>query len=222
MKVKTLLVCILMLSMMACKKKDNIVEEPLKVSIEPNSYDAAFYTNGETEILKIEPDAVGAVVTLKAGTDPSISYDATTEKVTWTKLLPLGTTVTTIEVIRNAQSATAELTLSNKFQGSFTGGYNFTPANTTLTSINFDLQFLPDSTISVLDDGFVGNGTWVVDNDKLQVTFTYSYDSAPSTMYSFRGTIIYDDDKAYIEGFWYRDSEIIAGMERGYFKVDLQ
>jgi|GEM_PF-2031820 len=222
MKVKAFLVSILMLSMMACKKKDNIVEEPLKVSIEPNSYDAAFYANGETEILKIEPNAVGAVVTLKAGTDASISYDATSEKVTWTKLLPLGTTVTTIEVIRKAQSATAELTLSNKFQGSFTGGYNFTPANTTLTSINFDLQFLPDSTISVLDDGYIGNGTWVLDNDKLQVTFTYSYDINPSILYSFRGTINYDDDKAYIEGFWNRGNEIIAGMERGYFKVDLQ
>ena len=81
------------------------------------------------------------------------------------------------------------------------------------------MQFNGNGTLTLDDDGYNATGTWTMTDDNI-IQFTYSYDVAPSTFYTFRGPVVYNTNEAYIDGFFYRGSTVVPGNERGYFRLN--
>jgi len=82
------------------------------------------------------------------------------------------------------------------------------------------VQFFPDGSLTLNDEGYTGTGTWERTSGNA-ITFIYSYDVAPTSFYIFSGDLVYDDDEAYLSGLFYRGDEVVPGEERGYFRIDI-
>lgn len=220
MKLKTFLsIIVLSVVVISCSKDDDN-NDALSLSFSPNAYDAVFYVPGETEAGTVVSSLGEPEISLAPGTDPAFSYNALTGKVEWSYMLPLGENVATVVAKVGDREATTDILVNNVFQGDFSGGYNYDEGSTALTSVNFALQFNPDGTLLLNDDGAPGTGTWTrMDN---LIEFTWSYDAEPGVFYTFHGeTLVYNAAEAYLSGLWY-DGEDTSGAVQGYFRINYQ
>ena len=216
---------LLVVLLLSCGRQDNGVE-PINISLTPDMYDATFYEAGETEAVFVVSDLGEPQLSVSPDTNPAISYNPATNKVEWTKLLPLGEHIVTVLAVVEATETTTDLIIRNSLDALFKGGYNFDATSPQATSFFNYVQFRKDNTLILEDEGespgvgYPGSGTWSVADDTIE--FTYSYDINPAIFYTFRGTLTYNDTEAYISGLWYNGSQATEGMERGYFRIALQ
>lgn len=234
MKTRTILsVLALCMIVISCGRIDN--SGPVSISFSEDIYEATFYVSGQTEAITITSEIEGEPdITLDPETHPSISYDAATGAIEWTRELPLGpNTVIVIATLESAEART-EVTIDNRFQGAFSGGYNFNPESSLNSSFFNSVQFNSDGTMTLVEDGddlgidYEGSGSWVTfaqyneAGNETVIEFTYSYDTAPDTFYTFSGALTYDETEAYISGSWYNGSAVEEGEERGNFNIGFQ
>ncbi len=209
------------LTICSCSSDDDNNTQQFYLTIDTTEYEAMFYTNGETEAVNLILNGSEPLLALAEGTDESISFNPITLKIEWTKLLPLGdNNVTLIATGTNGEQDQVTVTITNKFQGTFSGGYNFNSNSSIITSTDFMMVLNSDGSLTINDEGNEGSGSWSI-NDNV-ITLTLTYDIATDTYYTFLSTVFYDSAEAFISGLWY-DGEIVDNSNlRGYFYLDFQ
>ena len=90
-----------------------------------------------------------------------VSLDETTGALSWNEDLPLGNNVVMVTATNSAGFATTTPNLLHQFSGVFNGAYNNDANPSTPTTVNMDITFNVDGTMSITDNGITSNGTWV-------------------------------------------------------------
>ena len=226
-----LTVTILCTLVVSCGRIDN--SGPLSVAFNQETYDAVFYTPGQTDGVLVTSKLAGdPQVSLAEDTHPAISYDADTQTITWTEELPLGQNSVTVVVALEAATATTDIIINNTFEGTFDGGFNTNVESSENTSFFNYVQFDTNGELTLEEDGdglaidFRASGIWLLYDEynetgnQTTVEFTYSYDTEPDTYYTFKGALVYDATEAYISGTWNNGSTVQENMPRGNFRIN--
>lgn len=118
-----------------------------------------FYTNGSTGIPNINwGNEVG---TFALNDDyQGVAINETTGVLSWNEDLPLGENIISVTATNSAGFAVTSVLFLHQFGGEFTGGYNSDPSSTTVTASNLIINFNVNGTLSIMDDGETGTGTW--------------------------------------------------------------
>lgn len=198
---------------------------PITITFDQKLYETTFYKAGQTQMPVITSDLGFPEVSVSPGTHYSISYNDAAEVIEWTEELPLGETYVTVVATVDDMEATTEILINNTFDATFIGGYNFNVSSSLNTSSFNYVDFDRDNTLvlETTEEGVIyrATGTWSMYNNTVE--FTYSYDVAPTTFYTFVGNLVYNGIEAYLAGFWYNGAQ--AGTQdtaRGVFRIDFE
>ena len=192
--------------------------DELTISLGITGYKASFYQSGESGEVMVTSTIGDPTVDIAEGTDSSITYNAVTNRVEWTQLLPIGDNVVTIVATVDGTEATTDITIENEFEGTFSGGNNNDPLDTdNVDNSLVSVVFSSDNTLALTDDsGNDATGTWSLDGNTITLIITYD----DVDYYTYQGDIVYNGAEAYVDGMWYNGQEAEVGMEQGYFRID--
>lgn len=118
-----------------------------------------FYTNGSTGLPNIDWGNEAGVFTLNE-TYPGVSINSSTGVLSWNEDLPLGENLIGVTATNSAGFAVTTVLFLHQFGGVFNGGYNSDPASTVIPSANLVLDISENGTLTLIDSGETGTGTW--------------------------------------------------------------
>ena len=178
------------------------------VSYASTTLDADFYRAGASGSPSV--DWNGAQGSISLGTDvPGLSINATTGRLSWTKLLPPSTHDVEVVFSNSEGQVVVPLTIENRLSGSFEGVYD---GNT-----YYALDVAEDGTVVVRANSSAnpdrGQGTWRVATDGSFV-FDYTYDGDTST-YHVVADLVQTDAEATLSGSWFFGGSGDSGASRG-------
>ena len=148
-----------------------------------------------------------------SATIDGLSINSATGVLSWSRLLEPGDHDFEVIIANSAGQTTINLTISNPFQGIFTGTYN--------TSIFYEMEFNTDGTVEVRADNpttpNLASGTWSLTDNTLSVDYTYDLGGDFSTT----GPLTQSTTNAINSGDWYRGHGTVSGTEGGVFEIIL-
>jgi hypothetical protein len=123
-----------------------------------------------------------------------VILDEITGVLSWNEDLPLGSNIVMVTATNSAGFATTSPNLLHQFSGQFDGAYNNDANPNTPTTVNMDITFNVDGTMSITDDSTTTNGTWVFNSSGKLICTYGSFELELDLTYSL--TII-----PYLEGY---------------------
>ena len=185
---QTLWGCLFCISIISCSsdKDDTTVSAPSDFYY-PGETPISFYTHGS-----VAPNIDWRNETGTYALDMTytgVSLDETTGVLSWNEDLPLGSNIVLVTATNSAGNATTSPNLLHQFSGHFNGAYNTDANPSTPTTVNMNITFNVDGTLSITDNATTTSGTWLFnpagklfcsyDTFELELDLTYSLSVIP-------------------------------------------
>ncbi|WGK65651.1 hypothetical protein [Croceiramulus getboli] len=220
MKTPAYLVLILMIFTGLGCSSDDAVESQVQVpniQFAQSSFTTTFRTAGATLAPNIDWNGEQGTLTLATPVS-GVSLNQSTGVISWSKLLPIGTTTVQLIASNSAGQSQVTLNLENDFEGSFVGAYGSDPDSQD-TSNYFQVNFSADGSVEVIanDSRDVATGTYGLVGSTL--TAFYSYDFEDLNEYTFQAELVNTAAQATVDGLWYIGDSTDPADAGGYFEV---
>jgi len=156
---QNLWICLFCIYLISCSsdKDDTTISAPSDFYY-PGEVPISFYTHGS-----VAPNIDWGNETGTYALDMNytgVSLDETTGVLSWNEDLPLGSNIVLVTATNSAGNATTSPNLLHQFSGQFNGAYNTDANPITPTTVNMNVTFNVDETMSITDNTTTTNGTW--------------------------------------------------------------
>jgi hypothetical protein len=184
------------------------------VSYSDTTFDAEFFQAGGSSTPSIDWNGEQGSITLDAAVE-GLSVNATTGRLSWTRLLPAGTHDVEVVVSNSGGQVVVPLTIQNPLAGTFEGTYS--------GGSYFAIDVEADGTVVIRANSSTspdrGEGTWVVEGESY--VFEYEY-AATSEEYHVIVDLDQTNAAATLEGHWYYGPYVPGENPGGPVSVTLE
>ena len=215
LKTTKIIIILLLTLSFSCSNEDDTPQVTIPtVNYSNTNVSATFFQVGNTSAPAVNWNGNQGTFAM-ANSITSLSIDANTGVLSWTKALAPGEHNIEVIASNSAGQTSRNITITNPLQGFLVGNYG--------GSGYFDVDFFADGTASITaDDASAApqfSGTWTITGNEILVNWNYDVD--PTLQYSLKGNMVQTSASVTYSGMIYGEHNAISGNELYTFNVVL-